>query len=76
MKKDHLEVLLEDIDDKMQRLAEGVSLIQDDMRVVKKDVSEIPEMKDDIKAIKAAVTDHSGELRDHKVRITALEQAA
>jgi len=76
MKKDHLGVLLEDIDDKMQHLAEGMSLLQDGMKELKNKVSDIPEMKGDIKAIKAAVTDHSGTLKGHEVRITSLEQAA
>ncbi|HUD07182.1 MAG TPA: hypothetical protein VMR34_04820 [Candidatus Saccharimonadales bacterium] len=76
MKKDHLEVLLEDIDGKMQALAEGMSLLQADSREIKKSVAHISKIEDDIKAIKAAVTDHNRVLDDHGVRITSLEHAA
>jgi len=81
--KDHFEVLLEDIDDKLQHLAEGMSLLQTDVAQVKKGVARLSELPADIKTIKAAVTDQSRQLRrhdqilgDHETRLSGLEHAA
>lgn len=76
MRDDHVAVLLETIQGQMQSLADGISGLQEEMRYVKVRVDEIPEMKDGIRAIKAAITDQGRELNDHETRITALEAAA
>ena len=83
MKKVHLEVLVEDVNDKLQVLADGMSVLQDDMRQVKDELKAHEAVPGDIKAIKAAVTDQSRELKsidhavgDHESRLSALEQAA
>jgi prefoldin subunit 5 len=83
MKKDHLEVLIDDVNDKLERLTEGMSLLQSDNREIKKTVADLPEIKADIKTIKAAVTDQSRKLRqhehvigDHENRLSGLEHAA
>jgi prefoldin subunit 5 len=74
MKKDHLQILVEDVNDKLKVLVEGISMLQDDMRQVKKSVTDIPEVKTDIKIIKAAVTDQSRTINNHDRRIGLLER--
>lgn len=72
--KDHLEVILEDMNGKFDRLIEVAAQMQDTLeRTATKD--ELAEVKADIKVIKAAVVDHSGQLNDHEQRITHLESA-
>lgn len=69
-------VIIEDIQSNVQRLAESMGSLKDEVHGMKANVDKIPEMADDIKAIKAVLTDHSAELKDHKTRIKALEPAA
>jgi len=76
MKKDHLQILVEDVNDKLKVLVEGISMLQDDMRQVKKSVTDIPEVKTDIKIIRAAVTDQSRTINSHDRRIDLLERVA
>lgn len=76
MKKDHLQILVEDVNDKLKVLVEGISMLQDDMRQVKKSVTDISEVKTDIKIIKAAVTDQSRTINSHERRIGLLERVA
>ena len=52
MKKDHLQILVEDVNDRLGILVEGISVLQADMRLVKKLASEIPELKVDTKTIR------------------------
>lgn len=79
----HQEALLEDINDKLDHLAEGMSVLSDGIQEVRRVVADVPEIKDDIKAIKAAVTDQSRQLSkvehqvaDHDNRIRTVESAA
>ena len=83
MKQDHLEVLLEDNNEKLQRLVEGMSVLQKDVRQVKSDLNKLEGVPADIKVIKAAIKDQTGDyrkqekqLKNHELRITGLEQAA
>ena len=61
----HAGVLLEDIDDKFERLIEGMSVLLEGNQEIRKTVVRIPVIEDDIKAINAAVTDQSREM--HRV---------
>ena len=74
--------VLEDINEKLQRLAEGVFALVEDNREIKKVIADLPEMKDDIKAIKAAVTDQTRDLQrldqqvdNHEARLDTLGRA-
>ena len=73
MKKDHLEFLLEDIQSKMEGVAEDVGglhikadLLDQRLAKVEKDTRLIP-------AVKLAVTDQTHQLNDHQKRLTKLE---
>ena len=74
---DHYEgALLEEIRDDVRRLAEavgGLSELPERVRVMDERLMGV---EDDVKAIKAAVTDMNADLRDHEHRITHLERAA
>ena len=72
--KDHLEVILEDMNGKFDRLIEVTVQIQDELRT-KPSREEFDDLKADVKIIKAAVTEHSVQLNDHEKRITHLEAA-
>jgi len=84
MKDDrHDGVLLEDINDKLQHLAEGVSVLLEGNQEIRKVVDRIPAIEDNVKAIKAAVTDQSRQLNsvehqvgEHEDRVRTLEQTA
>ena len=69
-----LEIMFEDMQSKMQLMAEAISLLADDMREVKASVSLIPEMRADVSTIKHALTLHSRQLNNHDVRILKLER--
>ena len=79
----HEGALLEDINDKLQRLAEGVSTIIERTQEISTVVARIPVIEGDIKVIKAVVSEHTEELRrigerldGHETRLHTLEQAA
>lgn len=72
--KDNLEVILEDMNGKFDRLIEVTDQIQDELKT-KPSREEFDELKADVKIIKAAVTDHSAQLNNHERRITHLEAA-
>lgn len=72
MKDDYSGVLLEDIRDQLQKFAEAMSGVPKDVARLKEDMLEV---KDNIKAIKAAVTDQSRQLGNHETRISSLETA-
>jgi hypothetical protein len=76
MKDDHVAVLLEDLSSKFDGATEAVSAMAADVRELKQLIPEIADLKADIKVIKAAVTDQTHQLNDHKIRIAGLEQAA
>ena len=73
MQDDHVGVLLEDIQSKLQGLAESASVLARDMHEVKQTIAPIPQMASDIAAMKAALTDHSTQLADHENRLQTLE---
>jgi hypothetical protein len=65
------QVILEHMDSQFAKLAEMISQTRDEIaRKV-----ELAEVKADTKVIKAAVTEHSGQLNDHEQRLTHLEAA-
>lgn len=69
--KDNLEVILEDMNGKFNRMLEIVSLTREEMATK----AELEEVKSDVKVIKAAVIDQNAQLNDHERRITHLEAA-
>jgi len=63
---DHYEgVLLEDINDKLDRLAEAMGSVRDDVQRLTVSVAPIPAMQKDIVTIKAVLKEHSAILNDH-----------
>ena len=79
----HVEVLLEDINDKLNSLAEGVGSIRGTVQSLDQRLEKVEASTDLLPAIRAAVTDQSHHLRDfehvaedHDQRIGSLEQAA
>jgi hypothetical protein len=73
MQNSHLGVILEDIQDKLQSLAEAVSHMNQRLIKMDKSVDLIPEMAGNIKAIKLVARNHDMELKDHEQRIAKLE---
>jgi len=76
MHDNQVAVLLEDIQGKLQSLTESVSILARDMTEVKATIHVIPEMIDDMRAIKLVIRDYEGQLQDHKQRINKLEMPA
>lgn len=74
MSKDegYLGVILEDMNDKFDRIIEAVGQMQDELQK-KPDREEFDELKADVKIIKAALTDTNARVHDHEVRIAKLE---
>lgn len=68
-------VLLEQIRDEVKAVHEVVGGMREDMTHLPKR-GEFDEVKQDVKAIRAAVTDQGKQLSDHDQRITKLEQQA
>ena len=56
-----------------QRFVEAMAEVPADVRRLRTDVDEL---RDDVRVIKAVVVDGSAELEDHKKRITRLERKA
>ncbi len=82
MAKDYTGVLLENIDDKLSQILEATSALKDIPRKVDQLTDDMADLKSDMKAVKAAVTDtsreqkhHGVKLNNHERRITHLEQA-
>lgn len=76
MKDDHVAILLEDIDSKIEAVLEAMpSSAEISQRFGALD-ERLEQIESNVKAIKAAVTDQSAELRDHQHRISDLERAA
>jgi len=77
MEKNHLEVLLEDMHSKFDAVNELVTGMSEDVQVLKQDVgtlsTNVSTLKDDVHVIKTVVTEQSGELKDTRDRLTALE---
>jgi len=65
MSDNRTDLLLEDIQSKVQLLVEATSVLAQDMHAVKQSVARIPEMADDIKVLKAVQKEQGKELREH-----------
>ena len=72
MRDSEVGALLENIESKLDRLAESIADVPADVRHLKTDVAKLQE---DVTAIKAAVTDQSGQLQRHEVELKALKAA-
>lgn len=70
MKNNHVAILLEDIEGKLSRFAEAMA---DVPGTVEKIDERLKKVESDLQVIKAVVTDHNQELRDHASRISTLE---
>lgn len=70
----HLNVLLEEIRDQNKIMLEAVSGMRAELAQVPKR-EEFEELKQDVKVIKAAVTDLSRQVNDHERRISHLKAA-
>ncbi len=73
MKDDHVAVLLEDINGKIDRMAEGVGSLKETAMETNRRLKKVEQDTELIPAIKAAVTDQSAQLKDHEIRVTKLE---
>lgn len=71
----NLTVLVEQVIDQNNRVLEAVESMRDELKT-KTSQTDLEEVKADIKAIKAAVTDTNRRVQDHEQRITQLEAAA
>jgi predicted nucleic acid-binding Zn-ribbon protein len=70
--QDYAAILLEEIRDQNKAVLEAVGEMRRELsNVPKRD--EFEELKEDVKVIKAAVTDISQQVTDHEHRITRLE---
>jgi hypothetical protein len=68
----YTDVLLEEVNDKFDRIIDVVSQLQDELKR-KPDREEFDELKSDVKVIKAALTDTNDQIQGHEKRITVLE---
>jgi 2-phospho-L-lactate guanylyltransferase (CobY/MobA/RfbA family) len=70
------QVLGEVLMDELKAISEYVQVLP----IIQRDVEQLKlgvgELKDDMKVVKAAVTDQSRQLADHEARLTRLENAA
>lgn len=74
--RNHYEgALLEEIRNQNKAILEVVGSMQDNVKKIPKIVDDIEIIKTDVKAIKAVIKDHSGQLDDNESRITQLEAA-
>jgi hypothetical protein len=75
MHDNHTDVLLEDINSKLERLAEAMGAFRDDVTSLKGTAAPIPTIQRDVQTIKAVVTDQSKAVKALDHRVSALEQA-
>lgn len=71
MADNYTDVLLEDIQDKLLGVAEAMSLMHDDIKVMKPQVALIPRMAADIETLKAVQTDQGREIRHIEKYLTS-----
>lgn len=64
---------MENIDDKLEVLAESVGAINERLIRVEETVSAIPQMANDVKTVKVAITDHSKHQYKLEARVANLE---
>ena len=74
MKKNYTDVLLEDMNHKFDLLLEIVGQMRDEMKTLAKQ-TDLEEVKQDVKVVKAAVTDLSLQVHGHEKRFTKLKTA-
>ena len=74
MKKNYTDVLLEDMNHKFDLLLEIVGQMRDEMKTLAKQ-TDLEEVKQDVKVVKAAVTDLSRQVHGHEKRFTKLKTA-
>jgi predicted nucleic acid-binding Zn-ribbon protein len=72
MNDNYLGVLLEKMSDELKAIHEEVGGMHEELKQVPKR-GEFDDLKQDVKIIKAAVTDLSHQVSDHEHRITRLE---
>lgn len=72
MSKNHTDVLLEDMNAKFDVMMEAIVQLRSDMKEMTTK-ADFEEVKQDVKTIKAAVTDTNTQVQDHEHRITSLE---
>jgi len=66
MQDNHVGVLLEDIQDKLQGLAESMSVMQQDITAMKPQVALIPQIDANVQTVKAVQVDQGRQLRHHE----------
>ena len=74
MSDNYTDILLEDINDKFERIVEAVGQLHDKVNQ-KSNQSDIDEIKADLKIVKAAVTDMSRQVNEHEERLHKLKIA-
>jgi len=72
---DNMGFVLEHLDDQLKAILEGQGALKDVPSAIARLQEDMDEVKTDIKAIKAAVTDQTGQLNGHENRLTSLEEA-
>ena len=73
--KDYQTVLLEQLVDQNKTILEAVGDMQQQVALIPAMREDIAELKQDMRVVKAAVTDMGHQLGDHERRITRLEAA-
>lgn len=71
----HFSTLMEDQNAKLDAVLEAVGDMQKQVALIPPMRTDITELKQDMKVVKAAVTDLSNQVHDHERRITRLEAA-
>ncbi len=69
----YVAVLLEEVRDQYKTVLEAVGGMQKNVALIPEMREDISEMKQDIKVLKAALTDTNHQVQDHEVRISRLE---
>ena len=74
--ENYRDVLLEDMNGKIDTILEIVVPMRQELTAVKRIVEDIPEIKADIQTIKHVLKITNDQVRDHETRITKLETRA
>lgn len=77
MSKDDITIgiLVEHMNDQFDRVLEAIGEMKQQVDKLPSMESDIKDLKEDVKVIKAVVIDTSNQVHDHEHRITTLEQA-
>jgi ABC-type transporter Mla subunit MlaD len=76
MKDDHVAILLEDINGKLDGLADVIKGVSEKVDSIDQRLEHVETNTEHLPAVEAAVTDQSHQLNELEQRITSLEQAA